>query len=211
MTHACLICHYFYTFSRHKSDNFTQLQLQISSNGPESLYKSVGGCVCGGGVGGVCVRIRGVHIHRQCGGTVLSPDLFFLADEKENCANMINGHDYLLRKCGFLAQQLYFYDLNLGQYVLSCRLSCRHTPQKVCGDDQHIVDREFTIIFLGKRGKASRGLQPRCLSFNINIGLRSLRLTLNFNLALCLWVYMRTKQTNSIADCAEQGYTLRSK
>lgn len=117
----------------------------------------------------VCVFVRvcaeGVHIHRQCGGTVLSPDLFFLTDEKENCANMINGHDYLLRKCGFLAQQLCFYDLNLGQYVLSCRLSCRHTPQRVCGDDQTYCGKRVYNHLFGKIGKASHRLQRKRLSF----------------------------------------------
>lgn len=69
----------------------------------------------------------------QCGGTVFSHDLFFLANGKEKCASMINGHDYLLRKCGFLAQQLHFYDLNLGQDVSSCRQSC--TKHNDCTDD----------------------------------------------------------------------------
>lgn len=59
-------------------------------------------------------RWRQMHIHRRCGATVFSHDLFFLASGKEWCASMINGHDYLLRKCGFLAQQLHFYDVNLG-------------------------------------------------------------------------------------------------
>lgn len=36
---------------------------------------------------------------------------------------MINGHDYLLRKCGFLAQQLLLHDSNLGRDVSSCRQS----------------------------------------------------------------------------------------
>lgn len=70
-----------------------------------------------------------MHIHRRCGGTVFSHDLFFLANGKEKCASMINGHDYLLRKCGFLAQQLHFYDLNLGQDASSCRQSYIQSSQ----------------------------------------------------------------------------------
>lgn len=77
-----------------------------------------------------------MHIHCWCGGTVFSHDLFFLANGKEEYASMINGHDYLLRKCGFLAQQLHFYDLNLRQDASSCRQSCIQTSQTVCGDDQ---------------------------------------------------------------------------
>lgn len=77
-----------------------------------------------------------MHIHYQSGGTVFSHDLFSLANGKEKCASMINGHDYLLRKCGFLAQQLHFYDLNLGRDALSCKQSCGQTSQTVCGDDQ---------------------------------------------------------------------------
>lgn len=70
-----------------------------------------------------------MHIHRRCGGTVFSHDLFFLANGKEKCASMINGHDYLLRKCRFLAQQLHFYDLNLGQDASSCRQSYIQSSQ----------------------------------------------------------------------------------
>lgn len=91
------------------------------------------------GRGGLCV-LEGVHINRQCEGTVFSHDLFFLANGKEKCANMINGHDYLFRKCGFLAQQLLFYDLNPGREVSSCRQSHAQT----CGDDRRIPDEVFT-------------------------------------------------------------------
>lgn len=77
-------------------------------------------------------RWTGVHIHRWCRGRVFSHDLFFLANGKEKCASMINGHDYLVRKCGFLAQQLHFYDLNLGRDASSCRQSCLQTSQTVC-------------------------------------------------------------------------------
>lgn len=66
-------------------------------------------CVCGGG------------------GTVFSHDLYFVANGKEKCANMINGDDYLFRKCGFLAHQLSFCDSNLRQEVSSCRLSYMQT------------------------------------------------------------------------------------
>lgn len=78
----------------------------------------------------------GMHIHRQCGGTVFSHDLFFLANGKEKCASVINGHDYLLRKCGFLAQQLHFYDLNPGQDASSWERSCGQTAHTAFGDGQ---------------------------------------------------------------------------
>lgn len=66
-----------------------------------------------------------VHVlaHVGWGGTVFSHDQFFLADGKEKCANVINGDDYLFRKCAFPAQQLHVYDSNLGRDVSSCRLS----------------------------------------------------------------------------------------
>ncbi|KAM7369651.1 hypothetical protein PAMP_010955 [Pampus punctatissimus] len=73
-----------------------------------------------------------MQIHYQCGGTVFSHDLFSLANGKEKYASMINGHDYLLRKCGFLAQQLHFYDLNLEPDASSCKQSCRQTSETSC-------------------------------------------------------------------------------
>lgn len=76
-------------------------------------------------------RWREMHIHRWRGGTVFSHDLFFMANGKEKCASVINVHDYLLRKCGFLAQQLHFYDLNPRQDVSSCTQSYIETSQRV--------------------------------------------------------------------------------
>lgn len=56
---------------------------------------------------------RRSHIHRAEAQS-LAMTYSVLANGKEKCASMINGHDYLLRKCGFLAQQqLHFYNLNL--------------------------------------------------------------------------------------------------
>lgn len=66
---------------------------------------AVGGCIFTAGVGAA----------------VFSRDLFFLADGGEKCAGVINAHDYLLRKCAFLAQQPYFHDLNPGRDASSCR------------------------------------------------------------------------------------------
>lgn len=122
-----------------------------------SQKKGIVGCV-------ICIylELEGeggvVHIHQQRGGRVLSPDLFLLVAEKANHANMINGHDYLLRKCGFLAQQLHFYDLNLGQDVLSCKQSCTLTAQRV-----HWGPNTSHHLFR-KRGKTSCGLHRRHLS-----------------------------------------------
>lgn len=81
-------------------------------------------------------RRRQMHIHSHCWGTVFSHDLFSLANRKETCCAMINGHDYLLWKCGFLAQQLHFYDLNPRRDAPSCRQSCRRSGQRACGADQ---------------------------------------------------------------------------
>lgn len=57
------------------------------------------------------------------GGTVFSHDLFFVADGKEKCASVINGDDYLFRKCAFPAHQLHVFDSNPRRNVSSCRLN----------------------------------------------------------------------------------------
>lgn len=73
---------------------------------------AVGGCIFTAGVGAA----------------VFSHDLLFLADGGEKCAGVINGRDYLLGKCGFLAQQPHFHDLNPGRDASSSRPSS--TPPK---------------------------------------------------------------------------------
>lgn len=65
---------------------------------------AVGGCIFTAGVGAA----------------LFSHDLFFLANGGAACAAMINGHDYLLRKCAFLAQQPHFHDFNPGRDASSC-------------------------------------------------------------------------------------------
>lgn len=93
-----------------------------------------------------------MHIHQRCLGAVFSHDLFFVANGKEKCASMINGHDYLLRKCGFLAQQLHFYDLNLGQDASSWRQSCRQTAHRHCVVmSKRSTDKAFTISCLDRK------------------------------------------------------------
>lgn len=54
---------------------------------------------------------------------------FFWPMGREKSASMINGHDYLLWKCGFLDQQLHFYDLNPRQNVSSWKLSGTRTTK----------------------------------------------------------------------------------
>lgn len=57
------------------------------------------------------------------GGWVQSLAMTYALWPMGKSANVINGDDYLFRKCGFLAHQVPFYDSKLGQHVSSCRLS----------------------------------------------------------------------------------------
>lgn len=158
LSHTWIICHIYNFCSAATSQIISHSCTHKSARMAPSLEKKGGWVVLYAFIWGWGVWGGVVHIHQHCGGRVLSPDLFLLVVEKANHANMINGHDYLLRKCGFLAQQLHFYDLNLGQDVLSCKQSCTQTAHRV-----HWGPNTSHHLFR-KRGKTSCGLRRRHLS-----------------------------------------------